>query len=441
MTQYGINHYAKYSELKSSVVKRYNKSIKQLIYKHFTSRGTYKWVDVLLEIVKFYNSRYHRTIKMRSKEVTGNSLIKSIYNNVKVIDERKPKLKVDKHPRVYYLETYDRKPTNGGFYDHELQKVSSPNKYLIDKIIKRKKDMSLVRWRGFSKAHDSWFKNQDHKRLEGVVGLGQVLRGASCGFPLHRRDTGSLDLTGLRSALRYDRLQALVMRHGPTSLCSDPNNATPWCVGSGLSRSPWRQHVAFSPPTPATVAPVRGHDNNRGIIIVFTITASPWENYHPMRVIEACMEWRRNERAGNARSPRKPAHQRHRPARFPLTKIRPFTIVARGPDVTLGSPTAWNSRHLALDYLTVSSAVRCASRAVRVCELHFQSDDIIRVVECYHEKTGKNYLPVWLFLRSGKMPFRQFHPNALPISAPRAIIGKIHMTRELGLNFRILKLV
>ncbi|KAJ8879166.1 hypothetical protein PR048_019772 [Dryococelus australis] len=41
--------------------------------------------------------------------------------------------------RVYYLETYDGQPIKGGFYEHKLQKVSTPNEYLVDKIIKRKK--------------------------------------------------------------------------------------------------------------------------------------------------------------------------------------------------------------------------------------------------------------------------------------------------------------
>ncbi|KAJ8871419.1 hypothetical protein PR048_027736 [Dryococelus australis] len=152
------DHYKSYSNFKASVVERYNKSIEQLIYKHFTSRGTYKWVDVWPEKVKFYNSRYHKTIKMMPKEVTDSSLMKTIYNNVKVIDERKPTFKVSNlkrisrqkgafetndiisirqtHPRVYCLESYGIEPIKGGSYEHELKKASSPNEYLLDKSLK-----------------------------------------------------------------------------------------------------------------------------------------------------------------------------------------------------------------------------------------------------------------------------------------------------------------
>ncbi|KAJ8874755.1 hypothetical protein PR048_025621, partial [Dryococelus australis] len=134
MNEYGINHYAMYSELKASIGKHYIKSIEQII-------------------------------KMAPKEVTDNSLLKNIFNNVKVIDERKPKFKVEEfvhiskqqiQHKVYYLESYDREPIKGGFLELELEKLISPNEYLVDRIIKRKKYMALVRWRGLSKAHASW---------------------------------------------------------------------------------------------------------------------------------------------------------------------------------------------------------------------------------------------------------------------------------------------
>ncbi|KAJ8897231.1 hypothetical protein PR048_002577 [Dryococelus australis] len=53
MTECGITHYVTYSEIKASIAETFNKSLKQIIYRHFTSKGTYKWVDFCLKYLNF----------------------------------------------------------------------------------------------------------------------------------------------------------------------------------------------------------------------------------------------------------------------------------------------------------------------------------------------------------------------------------------------------
>jgi transposase InsO family protein len=68
-----IELYSTESEIKGSVIERYNRSIKDLMYKKFTeldpqnSRSD-KWLHILPDIVDEYNNRYHSTIRMTPVE-------------------------------------------------------------------------------------------------------------------------------------------------------------------------------------------------------------------------------------------------------------------------------------------------------------------------------------------------------------------------------------
>ncbi|KAJ8884800.1 hypothetical protein PR048_010996, partial [Dryococelus australis] len=84
MTDYGINHYVTYSGMKVTVIEQFNNYIKQLLYKHFTSRGSYNWIKILLEIREIYNFRYHRTINKKSPMgVKNNDLLKTKCRDMK----------------------------------------------------------------------------------------------------------------------------------------------------------------------------------------------------------------------------------------------------------------------------------------------------------------------------------------------------------------------
>ena len=56
------------SGLKASVVERFNRTFKNKMY--FTAKNTLTYIDVLPQLVKFYDSTYHRSIKMKPTQVT-----------------------------------------------------------------------------------------------------------------------------------------------------------------------------------------------------------------------------------------------------------------------------------------------------------------------------------------------------------------------------------
>lgn len=190
MNKYKINHYATYSDLKASIVERLNRTLKEKMWREFTAKGDYEWLDILPRIVKEYNSTVHRTIGMKPKDVRKKheKVILARINRQRVPPSAKPKfsegdqVRVSKFKKTFkkgYLpnwtnevfSVYAVKPTRpvtyilqdskgevleGGFYEQELKATKIGDVYLVEKILKRKGDRVLVRWAGFDPKHDSW---------------------------------------------------------------------------------------------------------------------------------------------------------------------------------------------------------------------------------------------------------------------------------------------
>ena len=43
--------------------------MKEKMFRYFTAKGTYKYIDILDDLVESYNNSYHRTIKMAPIDV------------------------------------------------------------------------------------------------------------------------------------------------------------------------------------------------------------------------------------------------------------------------------------------------------------------------------------------------------------------------------------
>lgn len=189
MQKYKINLYSTYSNLKASIIERFNRTLKTWMWKEFSFRGNYKYIDILDKLMERYNSKVHRTIGMRPKDVTSKNeaaLLKKL--NVKMTKSKKPKFKkgdkvrvsVAKHifekgytpnytteifeiervaptnPVTYHLKDYKNEPIAGGFYEQEIARVKYPDVYLVEKVLKRRKNQIYVKWLGFDNSHNSW---------------------------------------------------------------------------------------------------------------------------------------------------------------------------------------------------------------------------------------------------------------------------------------------
>lgn len=69
MEKHNINHYSSFSNKKASIVERVNRTLKNAMWKQFSLKGTYKWLNLLPKITETYNATKHRTINMKPKDV------------------------------------------------------------------------------------------------------------------------------------------------------------------------------------------------------------------------------------------------------------------------------------------------------------------------------------------------------------------------------------
>lgn len=164
------------------------------MWKEFSMNGSHQWIDILKNLVKNYNEKKHRTIKMRPCDVTINDekhLLSSVHRHIKIAERRKYKVgdpvriskykhvfdkgytpnwtteifKIGKiqntYPVTYLLEDYEGNPIKGGFYELELTRAMYPDFYLVEKILKTRGDKVFVKWLGFSSRHNSWINKNE----------------------------------------------------------------------------------------------------------------------------------------------------------------------------------------------------------------------------------------------------------------------------------------
>nr|ACE75265.1 integrase core domain-containing protein [Glyptapanteles flavicoxis] len=195
MKQHNINIYSTFSNLKASICERFNRTLKTKMWREFTARGSYKWTDILDDLVNTYNNTKHRTIKMNPADVTAaqeKQLLEKIYQQIQPAPKKNKfkvgdKVRVSKYknvfekgytpnwtteiftiktvqntsPTTYKLVDYQNQPIQGGFYEEELSKVKYPDAYLVEKIIKKRGNKYYVKWLGFDNNHNSWIDKSD----------------------------------------------------------------------------------------------------------------------------------------------------------------------------------------------------------------------------------------------------------------------------------------
>ena len=198
-----IQLYVLRSEMKASVIERYNRTLKEKMYRYFTFSNTKRYKDVLSDIVSSYNNSYHRSIKMAPIEVVqenkeqvrrnlygllesqlekpiffkfdiGDYVRISKYKNifqkgydpnwsreVFEIHEKLPRI-----PPVYKIKDLEDEEVLGVFYEQELQKVNfEKSNRIIDTIVdtrqKNKKKKFLVHWLNYQRSWASWLNENE----------------------------------------------------------------------------------------------------------------------------------------------------------------------------------------------------------------------------------------------------------------------------------------
>ena len=196
-----IHFYSTINDTKASIVERFHRTLKSKMWKYFTSKNTYSYINILYKLIDNYNNSYHRSIKMTPNKVTKlnkSQVFNNLYNSPKSkIDNAKfsigDKVRIlrQKHifekghiynwskeiftisevvltrkPVVYKLLDLNNEIITGTFYSNQLQKIIKNDEiYHIEKIIQKKQKNKeifyLIKWLGYPKDFNSWVKKTD----------------------------------------------------------------------------------------------------------------------------------------------------------------------------------------------------------------------------------------------------------------------------------------
>ena len=194
-----VKIYYTYSNLKAVVIERFNRSLRELMMKEFVKNNNTVYYNILPELIKKYNNRYHRTIKMRPIDVNKSNekhIKDSIYKYN--ITNKKPKFKINDIVRIslkrrelfdkasgnikwseelfkifkinksnvinYQLKDMNDEIIKGIFYEKELQLTkNTTGEYIIEKILKTKGNQMYVKWRNYDSSFNSWVNKYDIK--------------------------------------------------------------------------------------------------------------------------------------------------------------------------------------------------------------------------------------------------------------------------------------
>jgi len=198
---------------KGAIVERVNRSLKNRMYKLFTSRGSRRYVDVLDKLADAYNNTVHSATGRTPNSITHansrevwNYMYMGLgrYPSLKFTDTRKPRVAIADRVRIqkyrhqffkpsasfswnnevfsvakvvrsdpiaYHIKDDNDEIISGAFMREEIQRVNKPKDgtYMIDKILQtRGKGVSkqlLVSWLGYPAEFNSWIRQEDLRKL------------------------------------------------------------------------------------------------------------------------------------------------------------------------------------------------------------------------------------------------------------------------------------
>ena len=191
-----VDLYSTENEEKTSVVERWIRTMKEKVWKYFSANSTNVYINVLPDIVREYNNTRHSSIKMTPKNASKKEnklrLWRNLYPHHLEIKDINPKFSIGDRVRIskkkktfekgyttrwteeifmiaevkltspvtYRIADLNGEEITGTFYEPELQKTSQ-ELFRIEKVIKRGKKKSLVKWKGYSDDFNSWVDNKD----------------------------------------------------------------------------------------------------------------------------------------------------------------------------------------------------------------------------------------------------------------------------------------
>ncbi|KAF4513977.1 UNVERIFIED_CONTAM: hypothetical protein B566_EDAN018374 [Ephemera danica] len=255
--------------VKAAIIERFNRSLKERMWRYFTHKQTHRYIDHLNDFVASYNNAYHKSIRMKPEQVNENNLYEvwtNLYGDKKLGDKTKPLYSTGDYvlvakekgtfskgyepgwreeifrikrvqrgnPVTYTIEDLLGEEITGSFYTQEIQKIkhNAETLYKIDKIVayrgKGKQREGLVQWSGYPSKYfpdntTASYTTQLDKRIElegewevGVVEVQypntvqNVSEGHNYFKILHKKPLDGFDGKVVIDAKHYDSIATLV---------------------------------------------------------------------------------------------------------------------------------------------------------------------------------------------------------------------------------------
>ena len=198
-----VELYSTENEEKSCVVERWNRTMKEKMFKYFSANSTRRYIDVLDEMVNRYNNTKHHSIKMTPTEASDSRNERLVFRNLyesKPVQHMKPKFSIGDRVRItkkkktfehgytprwteeiftitkiqytdpitYKISDMKGEEIQGTFYEQELQKTTQ-KVFRIEKIIRTRGKKSLVKWYNYPESFNSWVDNNTMTNLHSSV--------------------------------------------------------------------------------------------------------------------------------------------------------------------------------------------------------------------------------------------------------------------------------
>ena len=187
-------------DTKAAIVERFNRTLKERLFRYFTGANTSEYRRVLQSVVDSYNNSYHRSIERAPASVNKDNestVWKTLYGHLirKRKRRRKTKLldagdivrisveklpfrkgylpqwseelfvvekRLDKTIPVYVLKDFNDEKIEGTFYGWEIQKVTKDKDSLfkVERVVRKRKRNGtteyFVKWLGWPDKFNSW---------------------------------------------------------------------------------------------------------------------------------------------------------------------------------------------------------------------------------------------------------------------------------------------
>ena len=200
--QHNIELFSVKSAYKAAIVERFNRTLKNKLWRYFTMSTKQNWTQVLQDVIHSYNHSIHRTLGCKPVDVTDakvGEIREKVFNKLPPSTQVKNDIRIGDKVRIskvksvfakgylpnwteeiFTIESINRKtvPTTyklkdyldvvieGSFYRQEIEPViHDDDDYIVEKVIRTQRRGNerwcLVKWSGYPSSMNSWVRKTD----------------------------------------------------------------------------------------------------------------------------------------------------------------------------------------------------------------------------------------------------------------------------------------